>query len=75
MEIPPPEVLEVETPFMLVSITCITLAPSGYQDPPDGPDTILRNWSALAIDDVTKSDEAIKIAPEIRFIKSSKFKC
>ena len=55
---------------MLVSITCITLAPNGYQDPPDGPETILRNWSALATDDVTSREEATRSTLEKRFIKT-----
>ena len=34
---------------MLLSSVCITFAPKGYHEPPEGPDTILTNWSAFAI--------------------------
>ena len=45
-EIPPPEVLEVEMPSMFSSMTCMILAPSGYHEPPDGPETMRTNVSA-----------------------------
>ena len=54
-------------------MTCITLAPNGYHDPPDGPETIRTNWSAFAIEVDIISDEATNKALEIRFIKSPEF--
>ena len=36
-------------PLILLSSVCITFAPKGYHEPPEGPDTILTNWSAFAI--------------------------
>jgi hypothetical protein len=60
-EIPPPEVLEVAIPSISSSITCMIFAPSGYHDPPDGPDTIRTNVSALALVATSTAADAANI--------------